>query len=327
MKIAITGGSGFIGTNLISSLLSSGHGVLNLDDSPASLPAHAELRIAASIMDPNEIASAIIGFQPDMLIHLAARVECDENTTVEKGYEVNVEGTENVLKAIKRCPSIKRVIITSTQFVCGPGRLPSSDTDYYPHTVYGQSKVETENLTREADLDCEWVIIRPVNIWGPYHARYSREFWRIASRGLYFHPGVPCPTRTYGYVQNVVWQIEQMLDAPSSKVDRQVFYVGDKPIKTDRWVMGFCEEFRGRRPRVIPMPIMKLLAMGGDLVSKVTGKPFYINSSRLRSMTEDYFAPMDKTFEAFGEPPYSLEEGIRETVAWFKSKEAPCRRR
>ena len=210
--------------------------------------------------------------------------------------------------------------MTSSQYVCGPGRLPENDEDFYPHTVYGHSKVETERLTREADLACEWVIIRPVNIWGPYHERYSREFWKIADKGLYLHPEVPSPTRTYGYVGNVVWQIMQLMILDVEKVDRQVFYTGDKPINIEEWVYGFCIGFRGKTPPAIPIWLIRLMGKTGDIISKFIRKPFYITTSRLNSMTEDYYAPMDKTFKVLGEPPYSLESGIKETVTWYRNR-------
>lgn len=70
------------------------------------------------------------------------------------------------LDVIKATPSVERVIITSSQFVCGPGYIPKHDEDFAPVTVYGQSKVLTEQLTRQAGLRCVWTIVRPTNIWG-----------------------------------------------------------------------------------------------------------------------------------------------------------------
>ncbi len=318
MKVLVTGGSGFIGTSLVTGLIERGFKVCNVDVRPPLNPQQSANWSKGDIMSLAEIETTLTAYQPDTVIHLAGRTDCDENTTVENDYQLNVQGTKNVLDAIKKTPAVKRLIMTSSQFVCGPGRLPASDEEYFPHTVYGQSKVETERLTRSAGLSCDWTIIRPVNIWGPYHERYSREFWKIADKGLYLHPGVPIPTRTYGYVGNVVWQMIKMLEADKAVVNEQVFYVGDNPITIDKWVMGFCEGFRAKRPIVIPLWAMTILARCGDVISKFMGKPFYITSSRLRSMTEDYYAPMDKTFETFGEAPYTLEEGIRETVKWHR---------
>ena len=96
-----------------------------------------------------------------------------------------------MLEAIRATPSVERSIITSTQFVCGPGRVPQNETDYFPATIYGQSKVITEQLTRAADLPSCWTIIRPTNVWGPWHMRYRREFWRVLERGFIFIPAAP----------------------------------------------------------------------------------------------------------------------------------------
>ena len=64
---------------------------------------------------------------------------------------------------------------------------------------------------------------------------------------------------------------------------------------------------------------MRALALLGDIPSRLTGKPFLINSSRLRSMTTDYNTPMEETFKLLGENPYTLEQGIEETVEWLRS--------
>ena len=80
------------------------------------------------------------------------------------------------MSAIRSYYAIERAIIASTQYVAGPSRLPKDDEDYFPHTVYGQSKVVTEQLTRAANLACAWTLVRPTNIWGPWHMRYRNNF-------------------------------------------------------------------------------------------------------------------------------------------------------
>ena len=271
------------------------------------------------ILDGAALQGAFKDFRPDQVIHLAARAECDETTTVEKGYRVNVEGTQNVLDAIKATPSVQRVIITSSQFVCAPGRLPQHDEDYFPETVYGQSKVITEQLTRKAGLSCCWTIVRPTNIWGPWHLRYQREFWRVVQRGLYVHPGRQPVVRSYGYVKNIVHQMQRILESTPEEVSGQTFYLGDRPADLYQWVNGFSRALAGHDARVVPRSLMRGLALLGDIPAFLTGKPFLINSSRFRSMITDYETPMERTFELFGENPYTLEEGIAETVAWLRS--------
>ena len=319
MRLLITGGSGFIGTNAVDGFVEQGCAVLNYSTQRPLKSAHDTFWLKGDILNVAALQAAFKDFQPDWVLHLAARADCDEDTTLQEGYRVNIEGTHNVLEAIRATPSVQRVIITSSQFVCAPGRLPRDDTDYFPETIYGQSKVITEKLTREANLPCSWTIVRPTNIWGPWHMRYRREFWRVVERGLYLHPGRQPVIRCYGYVKNVVYQIGKIFDAGVDLVQGQTFYLGDRPINLFDWVNGFSRALTGRQARVIPRALMRALAVLGDIPSHVTGKPFLINSSRFRSMTTDYKTPMERTFDLFGENPYTLEAGIKETVEWLRS--------
>jgi nucleoside-diphosphate-sugar epimerase len=323
MKLLITGGSGFIGTNAIDVFSSNGITISNFSLHPPLKSEHKQYWVQGDILDAGATKAAFEKFQPKWVLHLAARAECDENTTVEKGYRVNTEGTQNVLDAIRATPSAERVIITSSQFVCGPGPLPKNDADYFPATVYGESKAISEKLTRAANLPITWTIIRPTNIWGPWHMRYRREFWRVVKRGLYIHPGHQPVIRCYGYVKNVVDQIRKIFEAPRNLVHGRTIYLGDRPTNLFDWVNGFSKELTGREVRVVPRALMRTLALVGDIPTRLTGKAFLINSSRLRSMTTDYNTPIAETFDLLGENPYSLEDGVRETVDWLRSYKGP----
>ena len=319
MKILITGGSGFIGTNAIEALTRDGHTILNYSLHSPLKSDQAQYWRAGDILDIKLTTAVFQEFQPDLVLHLAARAECDEKVTLEEGYQVNIAGTRNVLSAIRATPSVQRAIITSSQFVCGPGPLPKTDTDYFPVTVYGQSKVITEKLTREANLPICWTIIRPTNIWGPWHMRYRREFWRVMERGLYVHPGHQPVIRCYGYVKNVVFQMQRILQAPREQVHGKVIYLGDRPVDLFAWTDGFSRALTGRKVRVVPRPLLRTLGLLGDIPTYLTGKPFLINSSRFRSMTTDYQTPMEETFKLLGESPCSLDEAIKETVEWLRT--------
>jgi nucleoside-diphosphate-sugar epimerase len=323
MRILITGGSGFIGTNAIEAFSAQGDTILNYSLHPPLDPKQTQYWHAGDILDEEATAAVFREFQPDRVLHFAARAECDEATTVEIGYRVNTDGTRNVLTAIRATPSVQRTVITSSQFVCAPGRLPESDTDYFPETVYGQSKVITEQLTREANLPSCWTIIRPTNVWGPWHLRYRREIWRVLERGLYFHPGHRPVVRSYAYVKNVVAQVQNIFEASRDLVHRKTIYLGDAPADIFNWVNAFSQALTGRTVRVVPRQVMRAVALLGDIPTAVSGKPFLINSSRFRSMTTDYLTPMDKTFELLGNNPYTLGDGIRETVKWLRSYRGP----
>jgi nucleoside-diphosphate-sugar epimerase len=296
--------------------------VMNLDLTPPLMAAQNQYWKQADIMDPAGLVEAFRAFAPSHVIHLAARCDCDENTTVEKGYRVNTEGTANVLAAIKAVPDIQRAVITSTQFVFDKkDQLPEGDLDYAPKTVYGRSKVVTERLTREAGLPCTWTLIRPTNVWGPWHLRHTRQFFKILKWGLYVHPGREPVMRSYAYVGNVVEQIVRILEADPQRVHGKTLYVGDPPLNVLDWVNGFSWALKGKGVKIIPRGGLRAVAKAGDLVSKVIGRDFFITSSRFRSMTDPYLTPMDDTFEVLGPNTYGLQDGIDQTVVWLKSHE------
>lgn len=317
MRLLLTGGSGFIGTNLAADALARGDEVLNLDATAPLDPGQRALWRPTDILDAGALSAAVRDFRPACVVHLAARTDCDEQTTVERGYRANTDGVRHVLEAIRATPSVERVIITSSQYVCGPGPLPRHDEDYAPHTVYGQSKVITEQLTRQAGLECCWTLIRPTNIWGPWHLRYRREAWRVIRQGLYLHPGGAPVIRAYGYVGNVVHYIRRILDEPRARVDRRTLYLSDPPADIYQWANAFSLALTGRPARKVPRWALRGIGLAGDGFSRL-GIRFPLTSSRFRSMTCDYPVPVEATYALLGPPPIPLEEGVRQTVGWLE---------
>jgi nucleoside-diphosphate-sugar epimerase len=139
----------------------------------------------------------------------------------------------------------------------------------------------------------------------------------MLKRGLYIHPDGRSAIRSYGYVKNIVHQMTKILEAPSNVVDKKVYYLGDPPISLLDWVNGFSIGITGRPARIVPRALLRALATIGTILN-IVGVRFPITLSRYRSMTEDYFSPMDATIMQFGLPQYSLEDGIKETVSWLE---------
>jgi nucleoside-diphosphate-sugar epimerase len=320
LRYFLTGASGFVGTNLILRLVADGSEVLNYDKADPHLPEHKKYHVLGDIMEREKLQKSMADFKPDVVIHLAARTDTDSNVLEE--YDENNTGTRNVVEGVKNTPAAK-LIVTSTQYVIGPGQPFDDIFAYSPHTVYGQSKVQTEQVTYEVDPDVTWTIIRPVNLWGPWHPRYPLELWRMMKTGKYVHPGGRKVVKCYGYIGNVIDQIMKILEAPKELVHRKVFYVGDPALELDEWIYAFSEGLTGRRPRTIPISALVPLAKVGDLI-KAAGLRFPLYTRRLKGMTEDYHTPIQKTtIDVFGTPPISMKEGIAETVKWLEESGGP----
>lgn len=316
-KILITGGSGFIGTSLIDALLEQGEcDLLNLDVAAPKVATHQQFLMRCDLLDQARVLAAFQNFKPTQVVHLGGRTDMFGKTLDD--YAANHVGTTNIIHAVQQTPSVERIIFTSSQFVVGPGPLPKNDFDFRPHTIYGQSKVKSEEAVNAAELNCIWTIIRPTNIWGKWHPRYSNEFWLVLKQGRYVHPGGKGVRRCYGYVGTIVEQIQAILSSKAELVDRTVLYVGDAPIDLYDWTNAFSQELVGRPVRVVPRAVLRTLALVGDVVIACGGK-FPIFSSRYRSMTEEYVTPMQKTFDLLGVPSISLNQGVKTTVDWLRS--------
>lgn len=314
--ILVTGGSGFIGTNLINTLKDE-FNIINLDIVAPKIREHDIYWTECDILDKNKIERLFNEYKPKYVIHLAAKADTESQEL--KDYETNIDGTRNVIAAANSISdTLEKIIITSTQFVYQADGYPESDTTFEPYTVYGESKVINEKDTRKfVSKDICWTIIRPTNIWGPWHWRYPQEFWRVLSKRRYFHPKTKNPIiRSYGFVLTVCDQIESILKCPVDIVNKEVFYVGDSPINLLDWVNAFSLRQIGREITVVPSIFIKILALIGDILVKL-GVAFPITSSRYRSMTTSNSAPMEKTFNTLGYPSRTLDESVDLTIEWM----------
>lgn len=283
-KILITGGSGFIGTNLIEKFKST-HTILNIDIANPKIRAHNDLHQNIDICNLNEFTTAVQNFQPDLIIHLAART--DLNGVSIEDYKANTIGVQNLLTIAQSLNNLKTVIFASSMYVCYPGYVPKNDTDYMPHTIYGESKVLTEQIVNNHELKpYTWAIIRPTSIWGPHFGEPYLYFFKVLIAKKYFHFGDKSCSKTYGYVENTIFQIESLFQADNEKIHQKTFYLGDyEPYKISEWANEIAENLNFKIPSY-PFPVFKAAAKFGDIL-KIFKIRFPVTSFRLKNMTTD----------------------------------------
>ena len=315
MKVLLTGGSGFIGRHLIAQLHSDGHEVANLDIAPPSEPSHRALWREGSILDPESLSQCFREFQPQGVVHLAALAVMEGRSLAD--FRANTDGTANVLAAVKAAGTVQRLVVTSTQHVRKPGSgPPKSDDDYVPYMLYGESKVITEQLTRAAGLPGHWTLIRPTAVWGTHHPLLTSGLWRLIHRGLYRHPAHDPVIRSYGYVENVAWQIGRILSLPAEATQGRTLYVGDDNGRQVEWIHSFARALTGREARTVPLWSLRVLARIGDLV-RAFGLPFPMYASRLYNLITDNPVPIQPTFDVLGRGPRTLPQGVETTATWL----------
>ncbi|MBR4275981.1 MAG: NAD(P)-dependent oxidoreductase [Prevotella sp.] len=315
MKILITGGSGFIGTNLVDYYIKKGWNVKNLD---IKVPQNSQAKDywqQCDITDYEKLSEIILQYVPDYIVHLAARTDLDGKSVDD--YQANTIGVDNVLKASHQLKGLKKILITSSMLVCHTGYIPKNQYDYAPSTFYGESKVITEQLTWKHQPACDWAILRPTSMWGPWFGVPYRKFFDVVKAGMYFHIDHRSCTKTYGYIENALYQIDQILSNPTQDEANKVFYLGDSPaIFIEEWANQIAAELGRKIPRV-PFWLIRLAAWGGDILG-MFGLHFPMTSFRLKNMTTDNIIPLDNTIAIAPHPPVDRITGIKRTLAWMK---------
>lgn len=315
MKILVTGGSGFIGTNLISYLTQYKFDeILSLDIVEPKIELHRNIWEKIDLRDKASLSKSIIKFQPDYVIHLGART--DLNGTSLKDYSANIDGVSNLLEALEGVSNLKRVIFASSMYVCEPGYMPKNFDDYAPHTLYGESKVETEKIIKSRNPKYTWTIIRPTSIWGPWFGEPYNRFFHIVLSHMYFHMGKRACKKTYGYIDNAIYQIMSILNADKEKVNKKVFYIGDyEPYPITDWANEIAAIEKIHIPKV-PFWCFKVAGWTGDLLKKV-GINFPMTSFRLHNMTTDNVHNLTPIKEIAPNLPISRIEGTKITLDWI----------
>lgn len=317
-KILITGGSGFIGTNLIETLRKTDAEILSVDMAEPKLESHRQIWKKVDIREKNAIMATVKDFQPDYVIHLAARTDLNGKTLQD--YDANMQGVSNLLDALEQVPNLKQAVFASSMYVCEPGYMPKDFEDYAPHTLYGESKVETERRIKERNPKYTWSIIRPTSIWGPWFGEPYNKFFHIVLSHMYFHMGKRACRKTYGYVDNTIYQIMSIFDADAEKVNRKVFYIGDyEPYDITEWANEIAKEAGIWIPR-IPYWCFKCAGWFGDLLKKF-GIAFPMTSFRLHNMTTDNVHNLEPIKAVAPNLPVSRIDGTKRTLEWINKVE------
>ncbi|MEY4571722.1 MAG: hypothetical protein RLZ10_933 [Bacteroidota bacterium] len=287
MRVLVTGGSGFIGTNLVSLLVNNGIDVVNYDIKRPKVDSHMKFWVEVDICNKSYISILIKKDKPDYIVHLAARTDLNEQNSLD-GYKVNIEGVRNIMDAAANCNSLKRILVASSMLVCQLGHVPTGFDDYAPNNLYGVSKVHTEKIVKEYHID--WVVVRPSSIWGPWFGEPYRNFFDLVVKGYYFNiPAKHASTKTYGYVGNTCMQILALLTAESSSVTHNYFYLGDlSPINITEWANKIRKLNNQSSLITLPIWVLKFLAIFGDMLKFKLGIDIFpMNSFRYSNMTND----------------------------------------
>ncbi len=313
-KIVITGGSGFIGTNLIEFYKNTAD-VINLDIKSPRNKGHLKYWKNVDITNFEELNHAISKFSPDIVIHMAARTDLDGKTLED--YSANIQGVKNIMEITNKIDSISKVIFASSRLVCKIGYKPNDEYDYCPTTVYGESKVIGEKLVKEnSEFTKKWIIVRPTSIWGPWFDIPYKNFFTTIEKNRYIHPKNRKIHKLFGYVKNAVYIIDKLID--NNTLNSKTVYLSDfEALEVNNWADLISNKFHKKNVKQVPLLILKTLANIGDLLKYLGYKNPPLTNFRLDNLLTEMLYDVEDVKNVVEELPYSLEAGVKETILWM----------
>lgn len=318
MRILITGGSGFIGTNLIEFYKDS-HTIANVDIVSPRNKEHLKYWNQIDILKFDELHDFCLNFKPELIMHMAARTDLDGKSI--ECYDANTTGVKNIIKVVSSLQNLKKIIFASSRLVCKIGYQPKDEFDYFPTTFYGESKMIGEKIIRSSNIkNSDWVIVRPTSIWGPWFDVPYKNFFDTISKRRYLHPKNKTILKSFGFVGNAVFIMDQILMKEKLLSQKTVYLCDYKPLNVQNWANLISVGFGFSSVNQCPLFLLKIIATFGDLLkfSHIMKHP-PLTSFRLDNLTTNMVYDTVEVEEEIKTLPYSWEKGTEITLKWIKS--------
>tara|TARA_B110000908_G_C10210827_1_gene430141 strand:+ start:343 stop:1320 length:978 start_codon:yes stop_codon:yes gene_type:complete len=314
----IIGGSGFVGSRLITSL--GKESCINIDKNKSPF-----FNDITSIIDIRNLKELIIPKSSDVVVLLAAEHR-DDVSPVSLYYDVNVQGTKNVLKSMDKS-GIKNLIFTSSVAIYGLNKSnPNENHAKDPFNHYGKSKWKAELAIKEwydEDPKSKSVtIIRPTVIFGERNRGNVFNLLKQISLGKFIMIGKGQNKKSMAYVGNIVALINNRIE--KKEVGYQVYNYADKPDFSMNELVNVIENKMKIKlsKKHIPYRLGLLGGYGFDILTFLTRRKYSINSIRVKKFCATTQFDSEKAHSLF-KAPFTLEEGLKKTLEYdfINSKE------
>jgi nucleoside-diphosphate-sugar epimerase len=298
VRIAVTGGTGFVGAHLIDAAAAAGHEVTALtrrDQAP-----HAQVSWVAGDLHDRAALEQLVD-NADAIIHVAGVISAHGADAFEKG---NVEGTLTSLAAAT-AGGVRRFIYVSSLAAREP-RL----------SLYGASKAKAEELVHRSGLD--WSIVRPPAVYGPGD-RETLELFRMAKLGVMLMP----PKGRVSVIH--VHDLARLLLALAEPDASSTILIEPDDGKEGGWThREFARALGtavGTRPAIVSSPgaLLRLAARADQL--------FRRHKAKLTVDRAAYFSHRNWVVEPKRAPPPGLwrsaietPQGLKDTAQWYRQQ-------
>lgn len=340
MKILVTGASGFIGSFIVERAVELGFDVwagIRPTSNKSWLTDSKIHFIYLDLSDEAKLQYTLLKFRQkegawDYVVHAAGVTKAKDEKAF---FSINFEGTRHLVTALRELSMYpKRFIFLSSLSVLGPLRqqpVLQFDGSLYqmmkaedlpkPNTSYAKSKLAAEEFLLSLK-DFPSVILRPTGVYGPREKDYfllAKSIKCHVDFSVGFHP----QEITFIYVYDLVQAIFLALDHGENG---QIYLLSDGQTYTSRTFSFLLQKETGTQNVFhikAPLFILHLVCAIGELVGKLTGNISTLNNDKYNILKQrNWRCDIQPARQLLGyQPTFNLEQGVKETVAWYRKQQ------
>ena len=309
----VTGGAGFIGSHLVDALLSEGNNVITIDNFDNFYSRDVKLKniaaaltfdtfqlIEGDIRDRKLLDDLFSNNHFDIVVHLAAKAGVRPSIEDPEGYyDVNINGTLNILEAMKAY-DIKKMIFASSSSVYGNNeKVPFSESDVvdFPISPYAATKKSGELLchTYHHLYDFKINCLRFFTVYGPRQRpdlainKFTKKMMNGETIQMF---GDGTTKRDYTYIDDIIQGIKLAIDNLNGF---EVFNLGESRTIMLKDLISIIENKIGEKAKIEKLPLQP-----GDV------EQTYADISKARELLKY-------------DPQYEIEDGIKDFIVWMKN--------
>lgn len=316
--VALTGGTGFVGSHLVDTLCAAGlePRVLVRRPDRARWIAGAGARfVPGELADPGSLARLVHG--AGTVIHLAGVVRAGR---AEQFEEANRVGTANLVAVLRSQAPEARLVHVSSLAAAGPSPTPEGrgpESEPRPVSAYGRSKLGAEREVAALGGAGWWTVLRPPAIYGPRDTDVL-AFFRMAALGV---AAVPSGSRwiSVAWVGDVV---RAVLAAAARAEPGRTYHLGEPEGYEIGDLVRRLARAGGVPVRVVRVPgaVLSLAGMGGSVLHRLGLSGIAMTRDKARELTARHWTAASRSsLEALGlGPGVPFDDGARRTWAWYR---------
>ncbi len=319
----VTGANGFVGSHLVDHLIEKGDEVHCLVRKSSNLQWLKGKNVVihdSGLFDIDGLKKVLANI--DYLYHVAGVVKAKK----EEGYfKGNVETTKNLLEVVLEvAPNIKRVLIVSSLTASGPSKLNApvtEETELNPITTYGRSKAAQEELVKTYMDRIPITIVRPPAIYGNRDTEIYLVF-KTYKQGLMTLVGFDKKELSLIFVKDLTNGI--YLAATKEIAKGETYFISSTEFYTWPQIGEVLEKVIGKKAFNLRLPHFLIygIAAIAQLFAMPLNKAATFNLEKARDFVqESWTCDTAKAERDLGyKQHYSLEEGLKETIDWYRSE-------